>query len=311
MKLLRTVHGSRQRHNQTFTTVQVGSFDGFSNDVFATTFLKPAAVASTPLSMSNWKGVLVEPVYMDRLRSTYGSYERNSDIDIANIKFIESVISNDCSTTDSGRKVSTFFKVERGRNCNSRNLWLDQISGLNESLLRAELKGKYTDCVTEHKLPCSTVIDLLKEALLERMDLELPSDRLCCSSVTANMDNSGRQKCTLPNRDGEIVFVPLPWIDAFIIDAEGADAAIVDMILTELCPALWPATIVYEDKVGRYHGLDMDGVLLKLAHSGYYTMLVGEDVIAIKTLNYYNKYFNQMTTPKRYRQRCCRNVSIF
>lgn len=77
--------------------------------------------------------------------------------------------------------------------------------------------------------------------------------------------------------------------DVFIIDAEGYDGNIIYMTLQELCPQLWPTIIIYEDKVlRRMHYPDnviteeADSVIDFLEQHGYYVLLLGEDVIALR-----------------------------
>jgi hypothetical protein len=79
--------------------------------------------------------------------------------------------------------------------------------------------------------------------------------------------------------------------DVLIIDTEGFDGNVVYMTLRELCSDIWPTIIIYEDKVLRpnqdeegedYDTEAADNVIDFLEQHGYYVLLLGEDVIALR-----------------------------
>ena len=290
------MHDTRLQQGQPFVTVQIGAYDGYSNDPFSWAFFRgsPAPIAAHAGGpMANWVGVLVEPLYTEQLQRTYEGYDAFG-VNMSQLKFVRSVISDRCQMNNRGDKYTKFFKVQYSKDrCPFDKPWLQQISGSNETLLRLEFRDKYADCVKELVLPCQSVADLLGATL------GVPSRArpLCCLRPTDPGARVGRQQCGLSSRHSSAT-VSLPWIDVVVIDAEGSDGAVVNMLLSELCPTLWPAAIVFEDKVARYHGFDANAVLERLRSSGYYVMLVGEDAMALR-IDKDNKIFNNMTVQRR------------
>ena len=302
------MHQYRLSLAETFNTVQIGAYDGYRNDLFAAAFFKQ------PYSqMTNWNGVLIEPVpgHMELLKSNYRRFSNNSTtFNFSSQYFLETIISDQCVQDSLGRKVSPFYIVRRNTDtCNSPHEWLEQISGVHQTILSNELKEHFDDCTIKMSLRCASIVDLIWEMLQGRdavVGAGMPTVLCCTEDNSQNIRQ--RNNCQF-DCGGRTKLISLPIVDVFLVDAEGSDDAIVRMILTKLCPALWPAIIIYEDKVGRYHNQDSNGLLKLLFDNDYYTILLGEDVIAIR-VSYKNRFFDQMTFHNRYRQRCCRNKSI-
>lgn len=312
-------------------TVQIGCFDGYSNDAMSNALIKPFMHGKNPVnsngyrhSLSNWKGMLVEPVFMKRLKSNYKTFAEQVDLSLSNLYFVDKVVVPENYVSKNGS--CKFYKVpSKSKTCSSRLHWLPQISSFNETQLKMLFKDKYNDCVVTKNVPCVDFQSLvlqwpLSHGLRRRISTVTGKTELCCSSEAQRDSKYGRLACgtksikydLLQHRDNTNRKILLPFIDLLLIDTEGSDGDIVRMVLSQLCQQLWPAVIVYEDKVMRYNGNDANGIIKLLDEHGYYVLFVGEDVIALRSGYRNTKILKDIMIflSENVPEKCCDNVSI-
>jgi hypothetical protein len=163
----------------------------------------------------------------------------------------------------------TFYEVEQKDLCPYKEkTWLKQAGGTNVEPLRLILGPDFNHCVNTIEVPCISPATLLRNSGLELVFDENTSTHCLKESVSAADEAR---------------------VDILVVDVEGSDGAVINAYLEELCPKLWPAVILYEDKVMRGSELHRsntttlaDSVVENLEGRGYYVHIIGEDVIGFR-----------------------------
>ena len=261
MDIMRRLLDYRVNRNEKLQTVQIGCFDGKSNDPIYEAFVRPHVLPkrtfSSPknITLSDWKAILVEPIFMNALKSTYKEIYNATDALPCHFHFSSSIITDSEDNIKNGE--CTFYDVapKHKTNCTNAKDWLKQISGTKGDFIRKTLQNKFDDCVEVKQVKCLTLPQLFNEAGI---------------SITKSKDTS-----LYCSND------PLARVDMLVVDTEGTDGMIVVNYLKTMCKQLWPVLILYEDKVMRYHNtVSADDTIRFLEKSGYYIQLTGEDALA-------------------------------
>lgn len=281
--VIRRLHKFTRDHDEMFVTVQYGCLDGRSNDP-----LYGALIKQPPqYSLSNWHGILVEPAFMDKLKLTYGSFAAINGVMLEQMKFAEGAINTPQNIDTEG--MCHFYKVVPGGECPLKKEWVSQISGLSENGLRGFFKQNFDQCVQDIRMRCWTPGQLLSEHGFNMIRSTAVSpfnfDKGSLSFGEEKTFYNGDKYCLDKSKLGGF-----RKIDLLVVDVEGYDGDLVMSTLNELCPELWPAAILYEDKVMRYNSkvkhhdstVEADNIIEFLESRGYYCMLNGEDVIAMR-----------------------------
>lgn len=290
--VIRRLHKYTRDNNQKFVTVQYGCLDGKSNDPVYGALMK----LEPRFSLNNWEAILVEPAFMTKLKKTYEEFANMYGVVPAQMRYAEGAI-NTPENIDSAGKCH-FYKVVPGGECPQKKEWMAQISGLSEKGLRGFFKGNFEKCVEDNQIRCWTPGQLLGEhgfhmqhsTATAPIALSAPQSSLLTQRAGAEARAepslySGDVHCLDRTRAGG-----LQKLDLLVVDVEGYDGELVKATLNELCPELWPAVILYEDKVVRFNSgvrhrrstIEADDVIEFLEDRGYYCMLNGEDVVAMR-----------------------------
>jgi hypothetical protein len=281
--VIRRLHKYTRDHNQKFVTVQYGCLDGKSNDPIYGALMK----IEPRYPLDNWEGILVEPAFMDKLKVTYTSFAETYGVVLDQMRYAEGAI-NTPENIDSEGKCH-FYKVVPGGECPQKKEWMTQISGLSEKGLRGFFKKNFEKCVQDIQMRCWTPGQLLGEHGFHMVHSTTTSPISYNKVLTAGSGDqslySGNVHCLDKSKQGG-----LQKVDLLVVDVEGYDGELVKATLNELCPELWPAVILYEDKVVRYNSgvkhykstIEADDIIEFLEDRGYYCMLNGEDVVAMR-----------------------------
>lgn len=291
--VIRRLHQYTREHNQKFVTVQYGCLDGKSNDPIYGALMK----IEPRYPLDNWEAILVEPAFMDKLKHTYGDFADKYGLIPSQMRYAEGAI-NTPENIDSDGKCH-FYKVVPGGECPQKKEWMTQISGLSEKGLRGFFKQNFEKCVRDIQMQCWTPGQLLAEHGFRMqhstVTAPLAFDRTVLRSSARNEGAgseeplySGNVHCLDRSQSGK--GEGLQKVDLLVVDVEGYDGELVKATLNELCPELWPTVILYEDKVVRYNSgvrhhkstVEADDIIQFLERRGYYCMLNGEDVVAMR-----------------------------
>mmetsp|Transcript_10018 Transcript_10018/g.15146 ORF Transcript_10018/g.15146 Transcript_10018/m.15146 type:complete len:438 (-) Transcript_10018:153-1466(-) len=303
VSLIRRLHYIRTNRNEFFNTIQIGCLDGISNDPFFKAVIRPHVPRSKPergqweaYSLAKWRGTLVEPAFMSSLNSTYQDVQNYTDLQLEQLHFISAAVSDPLSISSDG--FCSFYKVNtEHKKCAFKRTWYKQISGMRKEAYVKLFGDNYTYCVLEERVPCVTLGQVLK---LGGYDVHHETSKLDTRIETYSgqhvgvwcLSSSGKQSSNLSSRSSSLHHghIHSTRIDLLLVDVEGLDGDIVRSALNTLCPELWPAVIIYEDKVMRNYTSNYevedsgtaDSVIEFLEQHGYYVMLAGEDAIAMR-----------------------------
>jgi len=287
--MIRRLHKLRNEQERELQIIQIGAMDGKTNDPLFHALYQPhlpdtgRSIFWPPYSLDGVFATLVEPVHMKELKETYSKWSAKlADLHYENFRFVEKAINEDESINDEGNCV--FYTV--ADTCPMKMKWLSQISGLDPAPMKKVFKEKSDVCIQENTLPCVTISGLLVDS---------------GHNITAQLSPSSRQQqwCHPIHTENS-----KPMADVLVVDAEGFDGQVLTMVLKDLCPALWPAIIIYEDKILRESSRETnfvrseinintldddvldteeaDNMIDFLEQRGYYVLLVGEDVMALR-----------------------------
>lgn len=282
--VIRRLHKYTREMNEKFVTVQYGCLDGRSNDPIYGALMK----IQPRYSLSNWEGILVEPAFMEKLKNTYQKFAVDYGLPLDQMHYAEGAINTPENIDSKGQ--CHFYKVVPGGDCPQKKEWFSQISGLSEKGLRGFFKNNFEKCVEDNQIRCWTPAQLLGEhgfnIVRDPVAKPVPFTKGKMSkSFEKNWRYSGSTYCLDKSKPGG-----LQKIDLLVVDVEGYDGDLVKATLNELCPELWPSVILYEDKVVRYNSgqrhhkstVEADDIIEFLEDRGYYCMLNGEDVVALR-----------------------------
>eukprot|EP00603_Paraphysomonas_imperforata_P005865 CAMPEP_0114424956 /NCGR_PEP_ID=MMETSP0103-20121206/6972_1 /TAXON_ID=37642 ORGANISM="Paraphysomonas imperforata, Strain PA2" /NCGR_SAMPLE_ID=MMETSP0103 /ASSEMBLY_ACC=CAM_ASM_000201 /LENGTH=389 /DNA_ID=CAMNT_0001593747 /DNA_START=189 /DNA_END=1358 /DNA_ORIENTATION=- len=280
--VIRRLHKYTRDRNQKFVTVQYGCLDGKSNDPIYGALMK----LEPRFDLKNWEGILVEPAFMDKLKKTYDMFSDTYGVDLEQMHYAEGAI-NTPENIDSQGKCH-FYKVVPGGECPQKKEWMTQISGLSEKGLKGFFKKNFEKCVQDIQMRCWTPGQLLAEHGFNMVRSTATAPLSFNKVLTAGSEEklySGDVHCLDKTKQGG-----LQKMDLLVVDVEGYDGELVMATLNELCPELWPHVILYEDKVVRYNSgvkhhkstIEADNIIEFLENRGYYCMLNGEDVVAMR-----------------------------
>lgn len=288
--VIRRLHQYTRDHDQKFVTVQYGCLDGKSNDP-----LYGALIKQEPrYPLQNWEGILVEPAFMEKLKVTYNMFAEKYGVVLDQMHYAEGAINTPENIDGDGK--CHFYKVVPGGECPQKKEWMTQISGLSEKGLRGFFNKNFEKCVQHIQMRCWTPGQLLGEHgfHMQHSTTTSPISYDKGRGVVAGSGHvkgqekplySGNVHCLDKTKQGG-----LQKIDLLVVDVEGYDGELVMSTLNELCPELWPTVILYEDKVVRYNSgvrhhkstIEADDIIEFLEDRGYYCMLNGEDVVALR-----------------------------
>ena len=281
--VIRRLHQYTREHEQKFVTVQYGCLDGKSNDPIYGALMK----IEPRYPLQNWEGILVEPAFMEKLQKTYTGFADTYGVVLDQMHYAEGAI-NTPEHIDSAGKCH-FYKVVPGGECPQKKEWMTQISGLSEKGLRGFFKKNFEKCVQDIQMRCWTPGQLLGEhgfnMVHSTTTTPINFDRGVGVVAEKTPLYSGNVHCLDKTKTGG-----LQKVDLLVVDVEGFDGELVMATLNELCPELWPSVILYEDKVVRYNSgvkhhkstIEADAIIEFLENRGYYCMLNGEDVVAMR-----------------------------
>jgi hypothetical protein len=287
--VIRRLHQFTREHNQKFVTVQYGCLDGKSNDPIYGALMK----MEPRYPLDNWEAILVEPAFMEKLKKTYTQFSDAYGVVQSQMHYAEGAI-NTPENIDAAGKCH-FYKVVPGGECPQKKEWMTQISGLSEKGLRGFFKKNFEKCVQDIQMRCWTPGQLLGEYGFDMVHSTTTSPIHYDKSLSAGSGEkslySVNVHCLDKTKQGQGQGQGgLTKIDLLVVDVEGYDGELVKATLNELCPELWPSVILYEDKVVRYNSgvrhhkstVEADDIIEFLENRGYYCMLNGEDVVALR-----------------------------
>ena len=281
--IIRRLHQYTREHNQKLVTVQYGCLDGKSNDPIYGALMKQVP----RYNLTNWEGILVEPAFMEKLRKTYEMFSEKYGVLLSQMRFAEGAINTPENIDAEGK--CHFYKVVPGGKCPAKKEWMTQISGLSEKGLKGFFGKNFNKCVQDIQMTCWTPGQLLGEhgynVVRSTAASQIHDDKGLIYGGNEKTLYNGDRYCLDRTKVGG-----LQKIDLLVVDVEGYDGDLVKATLNELCPELWPPVILYEDKVVRYnsgvrhHGstIEADEIIEFLENRGYYCMLNGEDVVALR-----------------------------